>query len=99
MKKSDVFFILFLSLLTTIVIVMAIAAWCRLPPMSGYIDAKRYHPAYFPADENTPWLYCLGITSTDGQRSCSWTVDKQTYDSYNIGDLTGKPSNVKDGGI
>lgn len=101
MKKSDMFFILILSLIATVVIVGIVVGWCRsnIPPMAGYIDNKTYHPAYFPVDQNTPWVYCLGITHTSGNRACSWKVSKEVYDSYNIGDLTGKPSNVrKDGG-
>lgn len=99
MKKSDMLFILILSLLATVVIVGAVVTWCRssLPPMTGYIDNKTYHPAYFPADQDTPWVYCLGITSADGRSATSWKVSKEVYDSYNIGDLTGKPSNVKGG--
>lgn len=99
MKKSDVFFILILSLIATVVIVGAVVGWCRsnVPPMTGYIDNKTYHPAYFPADPNTPWVYCLGITSTDGRASTTWKVNKETYDSYNIGDLTGQPTNIERG--
>ena len=55
-------------------------------PMTGYIDCKTHHPAYFPANYETPWVYTLGITSTDGQRSTVWVVDENTYYRYNIGD-------------
>lgn len=55
------------------------------PPMTGYIDGKSYHPAYYPADESTPWVYALGITSEDGQRATTWKVDKETYDRYVVG--------------
>lgn len=55
------------------------------PPMTGYIDGKSYHPAYFPADERTPWVYALGITSEDGRQATTWIVDKETYDRYVVG--------------
>lgn len=55
------------------------------PPMTGHIDGKSYHPAYYPADESTPWVYALGITSEDGQRATTWIVDKETYDRYVVG--------------
>lgn len=55
------------------------------PPMTGRIDGKSYHPAYFPADESTPWVYALGITSEDGRQATTWIVDKETYDRYVVG--------------
>lgn len=101
MKKSDITCLLFFSLLAVVLIVIAVVGLCRsvMPPMTGYIDDKTYHPAYYPVDQNTPWVYCLGITSADGRSSTSWKVSKEVFESYNIGDQTGKPSNVKDGGI
>lgn len=56
-------------------------------PMTGHIDSKNYHPAYFPVNDDTPWVYALGITSTDGRRATSWIVDEETYNRYSIGDL------------
>ena len=55
-------------------------------PMTGHIDCKLHHPQYFPANDDTPWVYTLGITSTDGRRSTVWVVDEKTYYRYNIGD-------------
>lgn len=55
-------------------------------PMTGYIDCKTYHPAYFPADSNTPWVYALGITSTDGRRATTWIVTRDVYERYTVGD-------------
>ena len=55
-------------------------------PMTGYIDSKTHHPAYFPANDDTPWVYSLGITSTDGKRSTVWVVDENTYYRYSVGD-------------
>lgn len=100
MKKSDMYFILILSLIATVaivgIVIMVGIAQIR-PPMTGYIDGKSYHPAYYPVDQNTPWVYCLGITSTDGRAATTWKVNKETYDSYNIGDLTGQPTNIERG--
>lgn len=59
-------------------------------PMTGYIDSKTHHPKYFPATDDTPWVYTLGITSTDGRRSTVWVVDENTYYRYSIGDLVKK---------
>lgn len=59
---------------------------CNPAPMTGHIDCKNHHPAYFPADDDTPWVYTLGITSTDGRRSTVWVVDENTYYRYSIGD-------------
>lgn len=55
-------------------------------PMTGHIDCKLHHPQYFPANDDTPWVYTLGITSTDGKRSTVWVVDEKTYYRYSIGD-------------
>ena len=55
-------------------------------PMTGYIDCKTHHPKYFPADDDTPWVYTLGITSTDGRRSTVWVVDENTFYRYSVGD-------------
>lgn len=55
-------------------------------PMTGRIDCKNYHPAYYPVDDETPWVYSLGITSTDGRRATTWIVDKETYNRYSVGD-------------
>lgn len=59
----------------------------NLAPMTGHIDSKTYHPAYFPVDDDTPWVYSLGITSTDGHRATSWIVDEETFNRYSVGDL------------
>ncbi len=56
-------------------------------PMTGYIDCKTYHPAYYPADIHTPWIYSLGITSTDGRRATTWIVSQEVYESYSVGNL------------
>lgn len=55
-------------------------------PMTGRIDSKTHHPKYFPANDDTPWVYALGITSTDGKRSTVWIVNENTYYRYSIGD-------------
>lgn len=65
------------------------------PPLDGYISRKTSHPAYYPAHFNTPIVYCLGITAHSGQMAASWKVSKEVYDSYNVGDLTGHPTNLK----
>lgn len=89
---------LILLLIAVTCIIVAIVLYVRTtPPMDGYIDGKSYHPAYYPVDQNTPWVYCLGITSTDGRAATTWKVNKETYDSYNIGDLTGQPTNIERG--
>lgn len=59
-------------------------------PMTGHIDCKHHHPKYFPANDDTPWVYTLGITSTDGRRSTVWVVDEDTYYRYSIGDKVKK---------
>lgn len=56
-------------------------------PMTGWVDNKTYHPAYYPVDSNTPWVYVLGITSTDGRRATTWIVSQEVYESYSVGDL------------
>ena len=91
------------KILATIVIFIAIVALMTIaimslpnnPPMDGYISRKTSHPAYYPAYPDTPTVYCLGITAHNKQEAVSWTVSKEIYDSYNVGDLTGEPSNVK----
>lgn len=89
------------SSLLSFVLALAVIAMVTIihtqPPMKGYIDSKNSHPAYYPVHLNTPTVYCLGITSLDGNRAAAWTVSKRVYDSYNIGDMTGKPSNVTGG--
>ena len=56
-------------------------------PMTGHIDSKKYHPARFPVEEDTPWVYALGITSTDGRQATTWIVDEETYNRYSVGDM------------
>ena len=56
------------------------------PPMTGHISEKAYHPAHFPARDDTPLVHVLTITSADGTRACSWVVDEDTYNSYSVGD-------------
>ena len=55
-------------------------------PMTGHIDSNTHHPAFFPVDDHTPWVYTLGITSTDGRKSTVWGVDENTFYRYSIGD-------------
>ena len=68
------------------------------PPMSGHISGKNYHPASYPVSADTPTVYVLTITSPDGKRACTWTVDEDTYNSYSVGDIVmrGVPGNVND---
>lgn len=64
------------------------------PPMDGYVTRKSHHPKYYPAFPDTPWVYCIGVTSSDKQRACSWIVDEDTYISYRVGDTIGNPTYV-----
>ena len=84
---------IFIALVTLITI--AIMSVADNPPLDGYISRKSSHPAYYPAHFNTPIVYCLGITSRSGQTAASWKVSREVYDSYNVGDLIGEPSNPK----
>ncbi len=56
-------------------------------PMTGYIDCKVYHPAYYPVNNRTPWVYALGITSEDGRSATTWIVTKEVYERFAVGDL------------
>lgn len=87
MNKSIV--IVCVALLLSIVFAAA-ATWLEVAnpaPMTGYIDCKTHHPEYYPADIRTPWVYALGITSTDGRRATTWIVSREVYESYSVGDL------------
>ena len=68
------------------------------PPMTGHISGKNYHPASYPVSADTPTVYVLTITSPDGKRACTWTVDEDTYNNYSVGDIVmrGVPGNVND---
>ena len=55
-------------------------------PMAGHISRKSYHPEYFPADKDTPLVYCLCITSDNGKKTTNWTVSKEVFDRYSVGD-------------
>ena len=95
MRTKREFFAFAVIFLTIIVlIILGVMAWTSVPPMEGRITRKTSHPAYYPANYNTPTVYCLGITDHNGNRAVSWKVSKQIYDSYNIGDLTGEPSGL-----
>lgn len=81
------------KVLVIIAIILTLAAagyaaymFTNPPPMTGHISGKTYHPAYFPALDDTPWVRVLTITSADGTRSCTWVVDEDTYNSYSVGD-------------
>lgn len=89
----------FLSFILALAVIAVVTIIYTQPPMKGYIDSKSAHPAYYPVDLNTPTVYCLGITSLDGNRAAAWTVSKRMYDSYNVGDMTGNPTNGKEGGL
>ncbi len=67
----------------------AAATWLEVAnpaPMTGYIDCKVYHPAYYPVNNRTPWVYSLGITSEDGRRATTWIVTRDVYERYTVGD-------------
>ncbi len=72
-------------------LIFAVAAtWLEVvnpAPMTGYIDCKVYHPAYYPVNNRTPWVYSLGITSEDGRKATTWIVSRDVYESYSVGDL------------
>lgn len=59
-------------------------------PMTGYVTKKTYHPEYFPADDRTPWVYCVVIQDTTATRCASWRVPKEVYDRYTIGQYVKK---------
>ena len=71
----------------TICFISAVA-WCEanLPPMTGRISAKTYHPDSYPVLYDTPWLYVLAIESDDGMQSCTWIVGEAVYNRYSVGD-------------
>lgn len=92
-REFFTFVIIFLTVIALIII--GAAAWTNLPPIEGRITRKTSHPAYYPANYNTPTVYCLGITDHNGNKAVSWKVSKEIYDSYNIGDLTSNPTNAK----
>ena len=73
-----------ISLIVAVLLVTYLSS--NPPPMTGYISEKTYHPASFPARDDTPWVHVLSITSKDGTRACSWVVDEDTYNSYSVGD-------------
>ena len=94
MKK--IVFTSFLSFILALAVIAMATIIYTQPPLRGYIDSKSCHPAYYPVDLNTPTVYCLGITSLDGNRAAAWVVSKTVYDSYRIGDMTGSPTNVEE---
>lgn len=57
-----------------------------LPPVSGTIVDKAYYPAYYPVDGSTPWNRELVIMSEDGMSLCTWEVNEEVYNLYEIGD-------------
>lgn len=59
-------------------------------PMTGYVTEKTYHPEYFPADYQTPWVYCIVIQDTTATRCTSWRVSKEVYDRYTVGQYVKK---------
>ena len=72
-----------------LIVVVALSAAYKVsnpPPMTGHISEKTYHPASYPARDDTPWVRVLTITSADGTRACSWVVDEDTYNRYSVGD-------------
>lgn len=77
---------LLLTVLICCCIVQLAYAAPGMPPMTGYITVKSFHPEYYPATALTPWVYELIITSPDGQRGQTWRVDMETYNSYTEGD-------------
>lgn len=84
------------ALVLAVVFIIACIQAKDNPPIDGYVTRKTHHPAYYPVFSGTPWVYCIGITSNDRQRACSWIVDEDTYNSYRIGDAIGEPTQVKE---
>lgn len=95
--KDKVILLTCVCFVVAVMVILAIAFAANQIPLDGYINSKVTHPEYYPNYPNTPTVYCLGITSHNGQMAVSWRVSKEVYDSYEIGDLAGYPSNVKGG--
>lgn len=87
-------FVIFLIVAAMAMAAVALHAVINPPPIAGYISSKNAHPQYFPVDQNTPTVYCLGITSHDKHQACSWYVSEKVFNSYNIGDIAGQPTNL-----
>lgn len=92
--RVEIILIVFALLVLITLAVYGILEVLNPPPIDGYISSKRSHPKYYPATADTPIVYCLGITSLNKQEAASWQVSKEVYDSYNLGDLTGNPTNL-----
>lgn len=95
--NAKILFNIALFVAITAMITIAIMSMPSRPPMAGYINRKTTHPAYYPAFPDTPTVYCLGITAHGGQMAAAWNVPKEIYDSYEVGDVAGRPSNLKGG--
>ena len=77
-----------LALLLILAVVAVLLSFRLIPcpiPMTGYITEKTYHPAYYPADDRTPWVYCIVIQDEAASRCISWQVTKAAYDRYTVG--------------
>ena len=87
-NKNILCSIIVVSVCALTIYFIGVVAWCgaNLPPMTGYISAKTYHPASYPVFYDTPWLYVLAIDSDDGTQSCTWVVNETVYNRYSIGD-------------
>lgn len=82
-------------LVALIVLALIAAALCFYKssspvPMTGYVTDKTYHPEYFPADYQTPWVYCVVIQDETATRCTSWRVSKDVYDRYTVGQYVKK---------
>lgn len=71
------------------VVLSCYAASCPIP-MTGYVTEKTYHPAYYPADHKTPWVYCVVIQDETATRCTSWQVPQDVYDRYTVGQYVKK---------
>lgn len=74
-----------LLILAAMAVLLSCYAASKPVPMTGYITDKTYHPAYFPADYDTPWVYCLVIQDETATKCTSWQVSKEVYERYAIG--------------
>lgn len=74
-----------LIVLALIALLMSIYKATAPVPLTGYVTEKTYHPAYFPATAETPWVYCVVIQDEEARCCTAWQVPKAVYDRYTVG--------------
>lgn len=87
--KNSIAIVAISMLLSLILVAVSLTAWTLIAnpaPMSGNISRKTCHPEYYPNGIDTPVVYCLCITSNNGKKTTNWTVSKEVFDRYSVGD-------------